>query len=111
MLAESRVLKHLEKSARQSAGYKQLVRELSLRGSERRDLQELLDSLVRRGKLLETGRDRYTLAQSAANQNLLVGKLSMHRGGYGFVTPDIEELRRTIQGDIYISPMAIGPAM
>ena len=111
MLVESRLLEQIEKSPRQSAGYKQLVRELSLRGSERRDLQELLDSLVRRGKLLETGRDRYTLAQSAANQNLLVGKLSMHRGGYGFVTPDIEELRRTIQGDIYISPMAIGPAM
>ena len=111
MLVESRLLEQIEKSPRQSAGYKQLVRELSLRGSERRELQELLDSLVRRGKLLETGRDRYTLAQSAANQNLLVGKLSMHRGGYGFVTPDIEELRRTIQGDIYISPMAIGPAM
>jgi ribonuclease R len=111
MLAESRILKQIEKSPRQSAGYKQLVRELSVRGSERRELQELLDSLVRRGKLLETGRDHYTLAQSAANQNLVVGKLSMHRDGYGFVAPDIEELRRTIQGDIYIPPMAIGPAM
>ncbi|MGE5113787.1 MAG: ribonuclease R family protein [Acidobacteriaceae bacterium] len=111
MLAESRILRQIEKSPRQSAGYKQLVRELSLRGSERRELQELLDSLVRRGKLLETGRDRYTLAQSAANQNLVVGKLSMHRDGYGFVTPDVEEIRRTIQGDIYIPPVAVGPAM
>src|SRR5512143_4101809 len=100
MLAESRVLKQIEKSPRQSAGYKTLVRELSLRGNERRELQELLDSLVRRGKLLETGRDRYTVAQAAANQNLVVGKLTMHRDGFGFVTPDIDEVRRSIEGDI-----------
>jgi len=111
MLAESRVLKQIEKSPRQSAGYKQLIREMSLRGSERRELQQMLDSLVRRGKLLETGRDRYTLAQAAANQNILVGKLTMHRNGYGFVTPDVEEVRRSTQGDIYIPPVAIGPAM
>src|SRR5512146_2730070 len=111
MLAESRVLKQIEKSPRQSAGYKQLIREMSLRGSERRELQQMLDSMVRRGKLLETGRERYTLAQAAANQNILVGKLTMHRNGYGFVTPDVEEVRRSIQGDIYIPPVAIGPAM
>ncbi len=112
MLTESRVLKQIEKSSRQSAGYKQLIREMSLRGSERRELQELLDSLIRRGKLLETGRDRYTLAESAAtNQNIIVGKLSMHRDGYGFVTPDIAEVRNSIEGDVYIPPVAVGPAM
>lgn len=111
MLAESRVLKQIEKSPRQSAGYKQLIREMSLRGNERRELQEMLDSLVRRGKLLETGRDRYTLAQAAANQNIVVGRLTMHRDGYGFVTPDIEEVRRSIAGDIYIPPASMGPAM
>jgi ribonuclease R len=111
LLAETRVLKQIEKSPRQCAGYKQLIREMSLRGNERRELQELLDSLVRRGKLLETGRDRYTLAQAAANQNIVVGKLTMHRDGYGFVTPEIEEVRRSIAGDIYIPPVAIGPAM
>jgi ribonuclease R len=111
MLAETRVLKQIEKSPHQTAGYKQLIREMSLRGSERRELQQLLDALVRRGKLLETGRDRYTLAQAAASQNIVVGKLVMHRDGYGFVTPDIEEVRRSIAGDIYIPPVAIGPAM
>jgi ribonuclease R len=111
MIAESRVLKQIEKLPRQSASYKQLIREMSLRGSDRRELQEMLDSLVRRGKLLETGRDRYTLAQAAANQNIVVGRLNMHRDGYGFVTPDIEEVRRSIAGDIYIPPVAIGPAM
>ncbi|HEX6881325.1 MAG TPA: VacB/RNase II family 3'-5' exoribonuclease [Terriglobales bacterium] len=111
MLSESRILQQIEKSAHQSAGYKQLVRELSLRGSERRELQELLDSLVLRGKLLETGRDRYTLAAAAANQNVVIGKLTMHRDGYGFVIPENAEVRQGITGDIYIAPVNIGPAM
>src|SRR6185369_10483871 len=62
-------------------------------------------------KLLETGRDRYTLAKAAANKNMVIGKLTMHRDGYGFVIPESEEVRGSIQGDIYIPPMAMGPAM
>jgi ribonuclease R len=111
VLNESRVLQQIEKSPHQSAGYKQLLRELSLRGGERRELQEMLDSLVKRGKLLETGRDRYTLAKAAANKNMVIGKLTMHRDGYGFVIPESEEVRGSIEGDIYIPPMAMGPAM
>jgi ribonuclease R len=111
VLSESRVLQQIEKSPHQSAGYKQLLRELSLRGNERRELQEVLHSLVRRGKLLETGRDRYTLAKAAASNNVVVGKLTMHRDGYGFVIPESAEIRGSIQGDIYIPPMAMGPAM
>jgi ribonuclease R len=111
VLSESRVLLQIENSPHQSAGYKQLLRELSLRGNERRELQQMLDSMVRRGKLLETGRDRYTVAKAAANQNMVVGKLTMHRDGYGFVIPESSEVRSTIQGDIYIPPTAMGPAM
>ena len=111
MLSESRVLQQIEKSPHQSAGYKQLLRELNLHGNERRELQQMLDSLVRRGKLLETGRDRYTVAKAAADKNMVVGKLTMHRDGYGFVIPESPEVRNTIQGDIYIPIMAMGPAM
>ena len=111
MLSESRILQQIEKSPHQSAGYKQLLREFSLRGNERRELQQMLDSLVRRGKLLETGRDRYTVAKAAADKNMVVGKLTMHRDGYGFVIPESVEVRNTIQGDIYIAPTAMGPAM
>jgi len=111
MLSESRILQQIEKSPHQSAGYKQLLRELSLRGNERRDLQQVLDALVRRGKLLETGRDRYTLAKAAANKNLVTGKLTMHRDGYGFVIPENPDIRKSILGDIYITPASMGPAM
>jgi ribonuclease R len=111
MLSETRILQQVEKSPHQSAGYKQLLRELSLRGNERRELQQVLDALVRRGKLLETGRDRYTLAKAAANQNLVTGKLTMHRDGYGFVIPENPDIRKSILGDIYIAPASMGPAM
>lgn len=111
MLNESRVLQQIEKQPNRSAGYKQLIRELSLRGNERRELQQLLDDLTRRGKLLETGRDRYTLASAAANKNVVIGKLTMHRDGFGFVVPEDREVRNSIAGDIYIAPMSIGAAM
>ncbi len=112
MISESRILGHLEKLPHRSAGFKQLVRELSLRGSERRDLQARLEQMVTRGKLVLTGRDRYTLPESAAaTQNLIAGRLSTHRDGYGFVIPDSPSVRERFNGDIYIPPPAIGAAM
>ena len=60
---------------------------------------------------METGRDRYTLAEhAAAHQNLIAGRLTMHRDGYGFVIPNAGQ-RSTISGDIYINPQSIGSAM
>ncbi len=111
MITETRILRHLEDLPNRSAGYKQLIRELSLRGAERRELEQLLKELVERGKLVETSRDRYTLASAATRQNLVSGRLSMHRDGYGFVVPEDAELRQRIEGDIYINPSAIGSAM
>ena len=35
----------------------------------------------------------------------------MHRDGFGFVIPDSDTLKQEIEGDIYISPVAIGDAM
>ena len=35
----------------------------------------------------------------------------MHRDGYGFVTPDSDEVRRQIEGDIFINPHAVAAAM
>ena len=84
---------------------------MSVRGNDRRLLAERLEALVKGGRLIETGRDRYTLAEhAAARQNLIAGRLNMHRDGYGFVIPNAGQ-RSTMEGDIYISPQAIGSAM
>ena len=111
MLSESQLLAHIARLPHRSAGYKQLVRELSLHGQERRDLSALLEKLVLRGKLVETARDRYSVPEAATNRNLVAGRLTMHRDGYGFVIPESVEVRQRIEGDIYIAPPNIGAAM
>ncbi len=111
MLSDQAILKHIERQPHHSAGYKQLIRELNLRGDERRQLPGRIAALVKSGRLIETGRDRYTLAEhAAARQNLVAGRLTMHRDGYGFVIPNAGQ-RLTISGDVFIPPPAIGSAM
>jgi len=111
MLNDQSILRHIEGQPHQSAGYKQLIRELGLRGAERQQLQKRLASLVQAGKLVETGRDRYTIAAHAtARHNLLAGRLTMHRDGYGFVIPNSGQ-RTSVAGDIFVPASAIGPAM
>jgi ribonuclease R len=111
MITDQAILSHIERQPHRSAGYKQLIREMSLRGGERQQLAERLQALVDSGRLVETGRDRYTLAEHAtAHLNLIAGRLNMHRDGYGFVIPNAGQ-RSSFAGDIYISPQSIGSAM
>jgi ribonuclease R len=111
MITDQAILRQIERQPHRSAGFKQLVREMALRGSDRQQLAERLQALVKGGRLVETSRDRYTLAEhAAARQNLIAGRLTMHRDGYGFVIPNAGQ-RSTITGDIFIPPSAIGSAM
>src|SRR5260370_16624617 len=115
MLSDSTILKKIERQPKQTAGYKQLVRELGLHGEERRELNERLRKLITSGKLVAVDSDRYAIPQAATGQNLIVGKLSMHRDGFGFVIPDLSSasanLKSRISGDIFIPPPAVGSAM
>ena len=134
MPSDKAILQHIERQPRHSAGYKQLIRELNLRGEERRQLAEHLQTLVKSGRLVETDGDRYTLSEHAAStqksasgvrsgqpppramgargawQNLIAGRLTMHRDGYGFVIPNAGQPIR-VEGDVFIPPPAIGSAM
>src|SRR5689334_10601370 len=111
-LSDKEILNRIERQPNRAAGYKQLVKELGLRGGDdRRDLDERLKHLVSRGELIEVNRDRYALPSAAASRNLIAGQLSMHRDGYGFVTPESESVRDKIEGDIYIPAHEIGAAM
>src|SRR6266516_825085 len=114
MLSDSAILKKIEHQPNRTAGFKQLVRELGLHGEERQDLHERLDRLVRSGQLLKQDSDRYAIPQ-AAGKNLIVGRLSMHRDGFGFVLLDPtsldDRLKARLSGDIFIPPPAVGSAM
>ena len=112
MTNDREILARISRQPNHVAGYKQLVRELRLRGGEeRRYLDERLQKLVDRGALVLMGRDRYALPKAAANRNLVRGELSVHRDGYGFVRPHDPAVRDRIEGDIYISPRDMNAAM
>src|SRR5271166_7112257 len=111
MLTDKAILTHIERQPHGSAAFKQLVREMALRGDERQQLADRLQALVKGGRLIETGRERFTLAEhAAARQNLIAGRLNMHRDGYGFVIPNAGQ-RSTVEGDVYIAPQAVASAM
>jgi ribonuclease R len=115
MLSDSTILKHIARQPKRAAGFKQLVRELGLHGDARGELDSHLQKLVAAGELIQLNSDRYALPQPAADKNLVVGRLSMHRDGFGFVIPDASSLSVSLKsqlvGDIFIAPHAIGNAM
>src|SRR5579871_3699051 len=114
MLSDATILKHIARQSKRQAGNKQLVRELSLHGDERRQLTEHLHKLVKGGQLIPIDSDRYQLPQAAADKNLIAGRLTMHRDGFGFVIPDpksLGPLKSKLAGDIFIPPHQIGTAM
>ena len=118
MLSDSTILKHIARQPKRAAGFKQLVRELGLHGEARGELDAHLQKLVAAGELLQLNSDRYALPQAAADKNdknLVVGRLTMHRDGFGFVIPDASSLSPSLKsrlaGDIFIAPHAIGNTM
>ena len=111
MISESDLLQHIEAQPQRAAGYKQLIRELSLRGRQRQELESLLADLVVRGKLVLVARDRYAIAAAAVNRNLVVGSLTMHRDGFGFVRPLDRQVRERLEGDVFIPPFDTAEAM
>ena len=115
MLSDSIILKKIQRQPKQTAGYKQLVRELGLHGDQRKELSGRLQKLVSRGELVAADSDRYAIPQAAAGRNLIAGKLSLHRDGFGFVIPDLSSaapnLKSRLSGDIFIPPPAVGSAM
>ena len=121
MLSDSIILKKIERQPKQTAGYKQLVRELGLHGDERRQLNEHLRKLVSSGQLIQIDSDRYAIPQASSGKNVISGKLSLHRDGFGFVIPDQSRgggapareghLAARLSGDIFIPPPFVGSAM
>src|ERR1700722_602763 len=109
-MTDRELLRRIERSAGQRAGYKQLVRELGLGGGrERRMLVEQLNRLAARGELIRPDRDHWALPQAAARNNLLAGRLDVHRDGFGFVRPEIRQAGG--DDDIFIPPNEMNGAM
>ena len=113
-MTDRELLARIARSAGGKAGYKQLVRELGLGGGrERRLLLEQLARLTVRGQLTKLDRELWGIPRPAATRdNLLAGRLDLHRDGYGFVRPNPRQpSTRGVDEDIFIPPNEISGAM
>jgi ribonuclease R len=109
-MTDRELLRRIERSAGQRAGYKQLVRELGLGGGrERRMLVEQLDRMTARGELIKPDRDHWALPQAASRYDLVAGRLDVHRDGFGFVRPQTRS--GSGDDDIFIAPNEMNGAM
>ena len=115
MFSDSSILRHIARQPKKTASHKQLLRELGVKGEARRELTDRLHALVSKGELLQVDSDRYAIPQPTKGRNLLVGRLTMHRDGFGFVIPEIssldDALKSRLVGDVFIPPHAIGSSM
>ncbi|HLY98045.1 MAG TPA: ribonuclease R, partial [Candidatus Angelobacter sp.] len=115
MATEQEILRYIGRQTKHVATFKQIAQDFAVRGRGRRQLQQVLLALTRGRKLMAIGKDRWSLPSSAAKQDLLMGRLRMHRDGFGFVIPEQDsvpaQLRGKLHGDIFVPPPAIGNAM
>ncbi len=131
-MTDKELIARIARSAGQKAGYKQLVRELNLGGGgQRRLLLEQLARLTVRGALTKLDREHWSiprpLGAGGTRDNLLAGRLDLHRDGYGFVRPNARQATQTkavqargphgqvfvrgVEEDIFIPPHEINGAM
>jgi ribonuclease R len=118
-MTDTELVARIARSAGQKAGYKQLVRELSLSGGrERRLLLEQLARLSARGELVKLDREHWSIPRPAfgTRENLAAGRLDLHRDGYGFVRPNrrsgaADARQASGEEDIFIPPNEINGAM
>ena len=106
-MTDASILEHIARLPHARATFKQLVRELGPRVASRDELEQALDRLIDRGQLIEVRSGHFVVARFS--REYAVGRLNMHRDGYGFLIPDhpIEGLR----GDVYIPRESAQAAM
>ncbi|HYO80781.1 MAG TPA: VacB/RNase II family 3'-5' exoribonuclease, partial [Bryobacteraceae bacterium] len=104
---ESTLLEHIGSLPHARATFKQLVRELGLKGEARENLDALLTVLTERGELIELRGGQFVL--TSGSREFLNGRVSVHRDGYGFVVAEREV--PLMKGDLFIPPDKLQDAM
>jgi len=113
-MTDKELVARIARSAGQKAGYKQLTRELGLGGGrERRLLLEQLARLTVRGQLAKLDREQWGIPRPVGTRdNLIAGRLDLHRDGYGFVRPNPRQPgSKELREDVFIPPPEINGAM
>ena len=106
MLNHEQLLKLIRDKVEHPATPRELLQRLKLSRDERPTLKRLLKDLVKSGELVETRGNRYGLPD---RMNLIVGRITTHPRGFGFVVPDRPV--DGVTGDIYVAGSNLNQAM
>ncbi len=116
-MTDRELVARIARSAGGKVGYKQLVRELGLGGGrERRLLLEHLARLTASGQIVKIDREQWGIPRapsgrgSGTRENLIAGRLDLHRDGFGFVRPEVRQASG-ISEDVFVPPNEINGAM
>ncbi|MGK2945397.1 MAG: ribonuclease R [Desulfuromonadales bacterium] len=97
------ILDLLQQRANRPLSLKEIQETLVLSASERKSVGKILKSMVKDGILVQLKGGRFALPGKV---NLIVGTLSVHRDGYGFVTPVDDKAQ-----DVFVPARHVRPAM
>lgn len=106
-MTDKALLDHILRLPHSKANFKQLVRELSAKGAMRAELELSAARLLARGDLVEPRPGHYIA--TASSREYAVGRVQMHRDGYGFLIS--ERPVEGIAGDIFIPADSARQAM
>ena len=106
MLNHEQLLKLIRDKVEHPATPRELLQRLKIPRDERPTLKRLLKDLVAAGELVETRGNRYGLPD---RMNLIVGRITTHPRGFGFVVPDRPV--EGVTGDIYVAGSNLNQAM
>ena len=93
----------LQQRANRPLGLKEIQEALDLSAGERKLVGKSLKGMVKDGTLVQLKGGRFALPGKV---NLVVGTLSVHRDGYGFVTPVDDKAQ-----DVFVPARHVRPAM
>ena len=105
MLSREQIVKLLREKVTHPATSRELIRILKVPREEHATFRRLLKALVSTGELIETKGGRVGLPDK---MDLVVGRLTLHSAGYGFVVPD---KAGGDAPDVYVSAANIKEAM
>ena len=100
------LLAYIRNQPERSAGFRHILDDFGADKTDRKQIKDILDQLVKEEKLVRHKGNRYEAPPSVA---LYTGRISLHTDGYGFVT--LEESIPGITGDIFIPPPKVGSSM
>jgi ribonuclease R len=99
------LVQYIKKSADRGANLQRILEEFEATPAARKQIKDILNQLVKEGRLAKHRGNRY----EAATRNLVEGTLVVHRDGYGFVIP--KEKISGVNSDIFIPASSISSAM